>query len=390
MEREFDIIIFGATGFTGRLVAEHLLRVYSADKDFKWAIAGRDKLKLERVRNEIGAPATLSLVIADTSEIKSLTAMARRTKLVASTVGPYRVYGTGLVVTCATEGTDYVDITGESTWMHEMLVHESTAKASGARIVFACGFDSIPFELGVYFLQLAAKAKFGAFAPRVRGRIRKLYPGIRGGMSGGSLATIMSLFQLVQKDPQLVPLLNDPFALTPGFKGPDQPDGNTPYEDKIAGSWVKPFMMASINTKIVHRSNFLMGHPWGKNFLYDEMTMADGASDANAPPPNPFADPNMKKPGDGPSKADREGAYYEIVFIGEAADGRSLQASVKSVFDASADSTSRLLAESAICLVRDVAREETPGGMWTCSSAMGDALIKRLEANAGITFKLEN
>jgi short subunit dehydrogenase-like uncharacterized protein len=389
MERELDIVLFGATGFTGRLVAEHLLKVYGAGKDLKWAIAGRDKSKLEIVRNEIGAPATLSLVVADTTDPASLTNMVRRTKLVASTVGPYRVYGTGLVAACASEGTDYVDITGESTWMHDMLVHQERAKASGARIVFACGFDSIPFELGVYFLQKAAKAKFGAFAPRVRGRIRKLYPGIRGGMSGGSLATIMSLIQLMQKDPQLISVLNDPFALTPGSKAPEQPDGNTPYEDKTVGSWVGPFMMAPINTKIVHRSNFLMGHPWGKGFKYDEMTMIDGPPDPNAAPWNPFTDPNMKKPGEGPSKADREGAFYQIVFIGEATDGQILRASVRSVFDASADSTSRLMAESAMCLVRDISREKTPGGMWTCSSAMGDSLIKRLEANAGITFEVE-
>lgn len=148
-------------------------------------------------------------------------------------------------------------------------------------------------------------------------------------------------------------------------------------------------LRASINTKVVHRSNFLMGHPWGMNFKYDEMAMADGASEANAAAPNPFADPNLKKPGEGPSKADREGAYYEIAFIGEASDGRVLRASVRSVFDASADSTSRLMAESAMCLVRDVSRDRTPGGMWTCGSAMGDALIKRLQANAGLTFQIE-
>lgn len=388
MERAFDIILFGATGYTGRLVPEHLLKVYGSAQDLKWAIAGRNKFKLDQLRGEIGAP-NLPVIIADSSDSASLAAMARRAKVIISAVGPYALYGSELVQACAAEGTDYVDITGESNWISDRLVHEPTAKASGARIVFSCGFDSIPFEAGVYFLEKVARKTFGAPVPRVRARIRRLYAGVRGGTSGGSLATGINLISAIQRNPQLGALWMDPFALTPGFKGPEQPDASTAYEDKVAGSWVGPWVMAAINSKAVHRCNFLLGFPWGKDFKYDEMSMIDGPPTGVAPP-NPFEDPNRPKPGEGPSKADREGGNYDILFIGEAADGQILRVSVKGNTDAGADSTARMLAESAVCLVRDVSRDKTPGGMWTSCSAMGDALIKRLEANAGISFRIEN
>ena len=387
MERAFDIIVFGATGYTGRLVPEHLLKVYGLAKKLKWAIAGRNKLKLEQIRGEIGA-SSVPLVIADTSDAATLTAMARSAKVIISAVGPYALYGSDLVKACATEGTDYVDITGESTWIQEMLVHEATAKASGARIVFSCGFDSIPFEAGVYFLERMAIKTFGVPLSRVRARIRRLHGGIRGGTSGGSLATGINLISTIQRDPQLGIAWMDPFALTPGFKGPEQPDASRAYEDKVVGSWVGPWVMAAINSKSVHRCNFLLGHPWGKEFKYDEMSMIDGPARAVAAA-NPFEDPNRPKPGEGPSKADRAGGHYDILFIGEAADGQTLRVSVKGNTDAGADSTARMLAESAMCLVCDVPREATPGGMWTSCSAMGDSLIRRLEANAGISFQVE-
>jgi short subunit dehydrogenase-like uncharacterized protein len=388
MERAFDIIVFGATGYTGRLVPEHLLKVYGLSKDLTWAIAGRNRFKLEQIRSEIGA-SSLPLIIADSSDTASLAAMARRSKVIISAVGPYALYGSELVQACAMEGTDYVDITGESTWISDMLVHEATAKASGARIVFSCGFDSIPFEAGVYFLEKMAMKTFGVPLPRVRARIRRLYGGIRGGTSGGSLATGINLISTMQRNPRFGMVWMDPFALTPGFKGAEQPDANVAYEDKVAGSWVGPWVMAAINSKSVHRCNFLLGFPWGKDFRYDEMSMIDGPP-SGVPAPNPFEDPNRPKPGEGPSKADREGGHYDILFIGEAADGQALRVSVKGNTDAGADSTARMLTESAVCLVRDVPRDKTRGGMWTSCSAMGDALIKRLEANAGITFQIES
>ena len=385
--REFDIIVYGATGYTGRLVAAHLLKTYGAAGDIAWAMAGRSADKLAEVRDEIGAPKSLPIVVADASDPASLAAMVKRAKVIITTVGPYQLYGDGLVAACAEAGTDYVDLTGESHWIAQMIAaNEAKAKASGARIVFSCGFDSIPFDLGVFFLEEKARARFGAAVSRVRGRVR----GIDGGLSGGTLASGMATMAAAQKDPSLGAVLANPFALTPGFVGAEQPDGETAYEDKAAGSWVAPFMMAGINTKAVHRSNLLLGHPWGRDFKYDEMLMTDGPPAAGpAPGGFSFGAGPMPKPGEGPTKEERERGNYDILFIGETADGRTLRCSVKGDMDPGYGSTSKMLGESAVCLARDVSRETTPGGCWTSASAMGDALIRRLEAHAGLTFTVE-
>ena len=385
---DFDIIVYGATGYTGRLVAEHLLKTYGVGKDLAWAIAGRNAGKLAEVRAEIGASDSLPLVVADASDPKSLAAMVARTKAIITTVGPYQLYGSPLVEACAAAGVDYVDLTGESHWIAKMIpAHEAAAKKSGARIVFSCGFDSIPFDLGVFFAEETAKKKFGAYAPRARGRMRAM----QGGFSGGTLASGMATMAAQQADPSIGAVLADPFALTPGFSGPAQPDGETTYEDKAAGSWVAPFMMAGINTKAVHRSNFLLGHPWGRDFQYDEMLMIPGPPDPNAPPAAGFSfgGGSMPKPGEGPSKDEREKGFFDQVVIAEFPDGRSVRVSVKGDMDPGYGSTSKMLGESAVCLVRDVPRSQTPGGCWTTASAMGDALIRRLQANAGVTFTVE-
>ncbi len=384
---DHDIIVYGATGYTGRLVAEHMLKAYGAAGDLSWAMAGRSGAKLAEVRALIGAPDSLPLVVADAADPASLATMAHAAKAIITTVGPYQLYGDGLVAACADAGADYVDLTGESHWIAAMIAaNEAKAKASGARIVFSCGFDSIPFDLGVYFLEQAAKRRFGAPVARVRGRVR----GLKGGLSGGTLASGMATMAAVQKDASLGAVMADPFALTPGFKGPKQPDGETAYDDKVTGSWVAPFMMAGINTKAVHRSNFLLGHPWGTDFAYDEMLLVDGPP-AGGPPQTGFnfgAGP-MPQPGEGPTKEEREAGNYDILFVGEAKDGRIIRCSVKGDMDPGYGSTSKILAESALCLVRDAPRSVTPGGCWTSASAMGEALIARLQKNAGLTFAVE-
>jgi short subunit dehydrogenase-like uncharacterized protein len=387
MIREFDVIVFGATGYTGRLVVEHLFGTYGAGGSIKWALAGRNEIKLAEVRELIGAPATLPLVVADSDNPSSLEAMAKRAKIIISTAGPYQLYGSNLVAACAKTGTDYVDLTGESHWIAAMTAaHEAEAKKSGARIVFSCGFDSIPFDLGVWFVEEETKKKYGNYAAHVRGRVR----GLQGGLSGGTLASGQATMAAAQKDPSIGKTLADPFALTPGFSGPKQPDGDTPYEDKVTGTWVGPFMMAGINTKAVHRTNFLLGHPWGENFLYDEMQMLDG------PPKSQgglggfnFGAGGMPKPGEGPSKEERDSGWYDILFIAETTDGRTLRAAVKGDRDPGYGSTSKILAESALALV-EISREVTPGGCWTSAAAMGPALLKRLPAKAGLTFAVES
>jgi short subunit dehydrogenase-like uncharacterized protein len=376
---EFDIIVYGATGFTGRLVAEHLAARYGVGGEVKWAMAGRSLEKLEAVRDEIGAPKDTPLVVADAADPASLKAMVGRAKAILTTVGPYQLYGSDLVAACAAAGTDYLDLSGEPNWMARMIVeHEAAAKASGARILFSCGFDSIPFELGVFFAQETAKAKLGGVVPRVKGRMRQL----KGGLSGGTAASGRATMEAIQKDPSQLMLMIDPFALTPGFKGPEQPRGDAVEHDEDLGADVGPFMMAAINTKNVHRSNFLQGHAYGKDFVYDEMAVVDPKAPAS------FAlDPaNSPKPGEGPSKEERETGFYDAVFVGVAADGRKVRVAVKGDKDPGYGSTSKIIAETAICLVN---APDVSGGIWVPGAALGNRLIDRLQRNAGLSFEVE-
>jgi short subunit dehydrogenase-like uncharacterized protein len=404
-EREFDVIVYGATGFTGRLVAEHMLATHGVGRGVTWAMAGRSKSKLESVRGEIGAPADLPLIIADASDAASLDAMARRSKVIITTVGPYQLYGEPLVAACAKAGTDYVDLCGEPAWMAAMIAkYDAQARASGARIVFSCGFDSIPFDLGVTFLQEEARLRIGAPLQRVRGRVRKM----KGGFSGGTVASLMATLESTKKDRSILKTLANPFALTPGFTGPAQPSGEAVVLD-ASGQWAAPFVMATINTKNVHRSNFLLNHAWGADFVYDEMLLTgDGAAGQKrakaakrggdilnslldfAPVRALLRALMLPKPGQGPSKEKRETGFYEVGFHGETADGRSLRASVKGDKDPGYGSTSKMISESALCLARDVGRDETPGGVWTPGAALGRKLIARLEAHAGMKFMLED
>ncbi|UJJ32633.1 saccharopine dehydrogenase family protein [Halopseudomonas maritima] len=386
---EFDIIVYGATGYTGRLVAEYLSQQYAEDSKLRWAMAGRSQSKLEAVRDEIGAPASTPLVVADTGDTDSLRAMAERTRVVLTTVGPYQLYGSDLVRICAETGTDYVDLCGEPAWMRQMIdAHGETAKQSGARIVFSCGFDSIPFDLGVYFLQQAAKEKFGAALPRVKGRVRKM----KGTFSGGTAASLKATLAAAKANPEIYQLLGNPFALTPGFTGPAQPPAAKPEFDESLGSWAAPFVMAAINTRNVHRSNALLGHDYGNDFVYDEMILTGPGEQGEAIAKAVTGDKSLAgddapKPGEGPTKEERETGFYDVLFIGEGADGKTLMASVAGKRDPGYGSTSRMIAESAVCLVRDAT--DTQGGIWTTAPAMGDKLIKRLQEHAGLTFKLE-
>src|ERR1700719_4657667 len=278
---KFDIIVYGATGFTGQLVAEYLAANYAGQGAPRWAMAGGSLDKLAAIRDAIGAPADTALIKADASDPASLKAMIDQTQSVLSTVGPYQLYGSELVAACAATATDYLDLCGEPVWMRQMIdAHEATAKSSGARIVYSCGFDSLPFELGVFFCEETAKQTLGAPVARVKGRVRAM----KGTFSGGTAASIKATFAAAAKDLSLVALLKNPFVLTPGFEGPKQPPGNKPAFDEEMGMWTAPFVMATINTRNVHRSNLLMGYPYGKDFIYDEMVLtgAGEKGEANA------------------------------------------------------------------------------------------------------------
>ena len=387
---KFDIVVYGATGFTGQLVAEYLAAQYKADSGLKWAMAGRSKDKLAAVRDAIGASADTPLIVADAGDPASLKAMVAQTRSVITTVGPYQLYGNELIAACVEAGIDYFDLCGEPIWMRQMIDrHEAAAKASGARIVFSCGFDSVPFELGALFVQEEAKRVFGAPASRVKGRVRNM----RGTLSGGTAASAKATFDAVAKDLSLITILNNPFALTPGFEGPKQPRGNKAAYEEDMQSWAAPFMMALINTRNVHRSNMLMGFPYGREFIYDEMVLtgAGEKGEANAKlvmaANSEKTGPNAPKPGEGPSREERENGLYDLLYVAVAPDGRQIRAGVKGDRDPGYGSTSKMISECAICLLRDT--PDVPAGIWTPGAAMGHKLIKRLTDHAGLRFEVE-
>ena len=387
---KYDIVVYGATGFTGQLVAEYLAAHYRDDKQLNWAMAGRSLDKLKAVREAIGASADTPLIAADSGDVGSLKAMIAQTRLVISTVGPYQLYGADLLAACAASGTDYVDLCGEPVWMRQMIdAQQANAQQSGARIVFSCGFDSLPFELGVFFCQEEAKKVFGAPAHRVKGRVRAM----KGTFSGGTYASIKATFAAAAKDLSLVAMLKNPFVLTSGFEGPKQPPGNKPALDEELKSWTAPFVMSTINTRSIHRSNMLMGFPYGRDFVYDEMVLTgageQGAANAKLvmAANNKMAASDGPKPGEGPSKEERENGSYDLLFVALAPDGRQVHAAVRGDRDPGYGSTSKMIAECAICLLRDA--PEVPAGIWTPGAAMGDRLIKRLVTHAGMTFTVE-
>lgn len=386
-EREFDVVVFGASGYTGKLVAEYIQSEYGENGSVKWAIAGRNREKLEGIREELGLSADLSILEVDSNDQDSLNAMTSSTKCVLTTVGPYQLYGSNLVESCAKNGTDYVDLTGEPGWMYEMInAHKETAQASGARIVFSCGFDSIPFDLGVYFVQQAAKDKFGKPAQHVRGRVKAM----NGEFSGGTIASLGATMATLKKKPELIKVLANPFSLTEGFEGPAQLDDSKVLLDEKINMWVAPFVMAPINTKNIHRSNALLDHQYGEDFCYDEMMIAgegeEGKQIADAmTSANPMGGDNVPQPGEGPSKESREQGNYDVLFFADLGE-ESIEARVTGDMDPGYGSTSKMITESAICLIQDCS--DLPGGIYTPAPAMGDKLIHRLVKKAGLTFDI--
>ncbi len=386
--REFDIVIYGASGFTGRLVAEYM--VAHNGLGLRWAMAGRSLEKLAGVRDDIGAPPDTPLVAADADDPASIAAMVGSARCVCTLVGPYQFYGSGLVAACAKAGTHYVDLSGEPLWMREMILkHQREAAASGARIVHSCGFDSVPFDLGVLYLQNAARDRFGKPCQQVHARVRAM----KGAFSGGTASSLNATDAVTGRDEGLRAIMRDPFCLANGFRGPEQPAGDRVYEDPMIGQWVAPFIMAAINTKNIHRSNALMGHPYGTDFRYDEM-MVTGPGDRGravaevVASVNPLVGEGAPKPGEGPSREVREAGYFNVLFIGITDDGREIRTVVTGDMDPGYGSTSKMISESAACLVQDCA--DLPGGFYTSAPAMGERLMQRLVDRAGFTFGLED
>ena len=385
--KEYDFVVYGATGFTGKLVVEYLAHKYSNNSQIKWALAGRNLEKLESVAASKNVPEGTGLLEVDSNNIASIEEMISKTKCVLTTVGPYQLYGNDIVSACAKSGIDYVDLCGEPGWMHEKINElTETARETGSRIVFSCGFDSIPFDLGVLFLQNEVTRRYGKPSVNVRGRVREM----NGEFSGGTAASLGATMAALKEKPELFTVLADPFSLSNGFAGPDQPADNKPIFDGKLDTWVAPFFMAPINTKNVHRSNALMNHMYGKDFCYNEMWVMGPGDDGKAAADfisssNPLS--NAPKPGEGPSRESRENGNYDILFCGDIND-ESVHVSVVGDMDPGYGSTSKMISESAICLVKEC--EDLNGGIYTPAPSMGTKLIKRLQDNAGLTFKIEN
>ncbi|MEM6413351.1 MAG: saccharopine dehydrogenase NADP-binding domain-containing protein [Pseudomonadota bacterium] len=387
--KPIDIVVYGASGYTGRLVAEYLNKTYGNSGSLRWAMGGRNKEKLESVRDEIGASIETQIIVADSADTDALNHMAEQSKVILTTAGPYQLYGSKLIEVCAHAGTDYVDLCGEPGWMRKMIdANSGAAKASGARIVFSCGFDSIPFDLGVFFLQQKAATEKNGPCTEVKTLVRSM----KGTFSGGTAASLKATMAAVFQDASLMEILKSPYGLVPEFEGPRQPSGSKPRYDEELGLWLAPFIMAAINTKNVHRSNALMGHAYGKDFLYSEMLVTGKGDDGQKLAERVAGDNSLMgddgpKPGEGPTKEEREAGNYDILFIGKCQDGSKLKASVQGDMDPGYGSTSKMIAEAALCLINEC--PNVPGGILTPAPAMGDALIKRLVANAGLSFQYE-
>jgi len=406
-EREFHIILWGASGFTGRLVAEYLLEKYGSGETLRWALAGRNQAKLEAVRDGIGAVAeALPILLADAADEASLAELVARGSVICTTVGPYAKYGSKLVAACARSGTHYCDLTGEVHWIRRMIdAHQDEALASGARIVHTCGFDCIPSDLGAFFLQNEMQSRHGVSADYIKYRVK----GFSGGASGGTIASMLHMMEEAGSDPEVMRVMNEPYSINPKGQrtGPDRAERFVPAYDEDFQQWTAPFVMAGVNTKVVRRTNALLGYAYGADFRYDEATLT-------GPGPLGFAkgvavtaglaafmgafalgpirralSGRLPSPGEGPSKQKRENGYFDIRLWARhpSQPTRNLRARITGDRDPGYGSTSKMLGESAVCLALDPVNVD--GGFWTPAAAMGELLLARLQENAGLRFTIE-
>ncbi|WAI88928.1 Putative trans-acting enoyl reductase [Psychrobacter sp. SC65A.3] len=406
-KRAYAVVLYGATSFVGQITAHYLAEFLSANKDksgseINWAIAGRDQEKLNELQSKLTS--TVDIIIANSDDAASLDAMTEQTQVIISTVGPYLKYGEPLIKSCVDNGTDYVDLTGEAIFIKDMMdKYQEAAKQSGARIVNSCGFDSIPSDLGVYFTQKQAEAKFDSACDVIHMRVKAA----KGGLSGGTIASMATIFEEVGQDKSRRKQVANPYLLNDDKYAPNARQSNVskPEYDSEHQRWLAPFVMASINTRIVHRSNQLLGYEYGREFKYDEaMWMKDGIKGkltsyalsagllgfATAMMITPSRELLSKhvlpKSGSGPSKEEQENGYFDIRLFGQTANKDSITTKVTGDKDPGYGSTSRMLSQAALCLAQDISKEEVKGGFWTPASAMGDKLLARLEKHAGLSF----
>lgn len=399
-ERDHDIVIYGATGFVGVLTAKYLAE--HAPPDVRVALGGRSLAKLERTRAELGVD--WPLVVADGQDRDAVAALARSARVVATTVGPYFKYGKPLVEACAAAGTHYADLTGEVLFMRWSIdAADAAARASGARIVHTCGFDSIPSDIGTLLLHEAAQA--GG-----HGELREtsfVVTGMRGGASGGTIDSARTTVDAVKKDKASRRTLADPYALSPDRAsepdlGPER-DSLKPLHDDRLGGWLAPFVMGSVNTRVVRRSNALADHAYGSRFRYRELMLTGGGPIGMAkaagvaggiggvfaglatPGARQLLDRVLPDPGEGPSEEDRERGFFNIDIHSTTSTGKRLRCEIRVKGDPGYKATAVMLGQSALCLALDATPDVA--GVLTPASAMGRLLADRLDA-AGHSYRV--
>lgn len=407
VERRFDVVVYGASSFVGQILVRYYLETYGVDGELRWAVAGRSASKLKSICAHMGA-LQVPVLTADASDDAALAELCSSTKVLISTVGPYELYGDGVLKACAENGTHYADLTGEVRWINRMCKqYEAVARTSGARLVHSCGFDSLPSDMGVWFLQQRAKAKLGTYCRRVSMRVESA----EGSFSGGTVATMLNEARFAESNPAAMLEASDPFALCPKEeRSPSTHHRVSGAEfDVHLGKWIMPFMMAPINEPVVYRSHSLAGLPYGRDFTYNEaIVTAPGyaglliATCASAVG-NLFAKLVGKrwwrehflvhilpKPGQGPSVAAQEKGFYRLRFDGFTAQGAQISACVTGDRDPGYGSTAKMLGECGVCLARDLVVADLPGGSWTPASCFDDRLIERLQQHAGMRFEVVN
>jgi len=402
-----DLTVFGATSFVGQILARYLFAQFGAHDGLKWALAGRSEQKLQRLRGSLGPKAArLPIVVADAADADALEALCGQTRVVISTVGPYALYGEPLIKACAETGTDYCDLTGEAQWIRRMIHgYEKAARKSGARIVHSCGFDSIPSDLGVHFLQQQAIERFGEPCSRVKMRVKAM----RGGFSGGTVASVLNLIKEASSNPALRKELANPYSICPEGYAPEvrQPNVTSAQFDADFDAWVAPFVMSAINTRIVQRSNALSKQAYGADFAYDEAVLTGrglqgrlaatgmtaglaGFMVAGAIPPARWALERfvLPGPGEGPSAEAQKTGFFDLRFVGQTADGRSIRTRVTGDRDPGYGSTAKMLGQAGTCLAQDLGNSGVKGGFWTPATIFGDRLVARLIKHSGLTFEV--
>ena len=404
-DRSLDVVVYGATGFVGKLLAEYLAA--HAPDGARIGLAGRTLSKLEATRAALPAGAReWPLIVADQDDHDSLVAMAKQTQVVATTVGPYRRQGMGLVDACIAGGADYADLTGEVLFVHEAIARHDDAAAAGVRIVHSVGFDSIPSDLGVLLLHEAAQAD-GAGELEETTLVVK---GMRGGVSGGTLGSMLGQIEDLKTTPAVKKIINDPYALDPTrvAEKPGEKERDTAMveRDRDLGLWLAPFVMAAYNTRIVRRSNGLLDGAYGKRFRYREV-MSAGSSPA-APviaagvagglggfaagmsfgPTRSLLTKVLPDPGEGPSEKAREKGFFKIEVHTRTSSGARYVSRVSASGDPGYKATALMMGESALCLALDRSSLPDRFGVLTPATAMGDALVERLRA-AGMTLEVE-